>query len=94
MHSITPGQLPNWVRRVLWLAAIWAMSVVALGAAAACLRLVMTFGRPNRLTMACSCGPSSEGASRLRRVSPLISETIRVSGAFMPARAIGVKLAG
>lgn len=30
-----------WARRVLWLAAIWAASVVALGIAAACLRLAM-----------------------------------------------------
>lgn len=35
-------QPPRWGRRVLWLAAIWTTSVLALGTVAACLRLVMT----------------------------------------------------
>lgn len=39
---LSPREPPGWARRVLWLVAIWAMSVLALGAAAACLRLVMT----------------------------------------------------
>ncbi len=32
---------PSWRSRLLWLAAIWACSVAALGAAAGLLRLVM-----------------------------------------------------
>ncbi|WP_306565988.1 DUF2474 domain-containing protein [Aquabacterium sp.] len=32
----------GWVRRVLWLVAIWLISVAALGAVAYALRLVMT----------------------------------------------------
>jgi len=36
-----PGPRPDWLRRVLWLVAIWAASVACLGLAAYALRLVM-----------------------------------------------------